>query len=262
MLDNTLPLADVNKLEGIDLDIFTLNNTNLLAIRENPDSTKDVYQFSLKDQILDKITTLDARMGRPTYFNSNNEEITPVEGTLSYKIEENTSNILSIQNEIGSKASSTGMYKSINALESDVKTLKNTKVREGYQISLIKNVTGFTNEQTFNINVISNLIDLIEQNSHSINLDLSILVENLDSSAASAIRYKNVSITTRFNLNSIYRSGDNLGVIQLPGYGAVYIKFTIGTNNIKISKVASDNNTHYSADNTSISNAVLYINKF
>ena len=279
MATSTIPLADVDKLEGLQIDAQTLANSNLLLVRENVDKSKDIIQFNLKDQVLNKIDGIDTRLGLFSYENEDEETISPLEGSVCYVIEDNMKNIEQIWDNIGSEQptdenpNGTGIYRRIKLLEKDTDTLLNTEVHKGYQIQLVNAENpiedfGVDTEFTYKISPITtlNIQSAIENyESYSFNLELTLLAYMNGSSVNTTVKNKYVSVNTIFNLNSIYHDGEknkgNVGVIQLPGNGVIFVEFTFGVNTIGFKNILEYGLGNYDTDKLIINNAILHINK-
>lgn len=278
MLTNTtLPLADVTKLEGTQINDYILSNTNLLLVNKKPDDTKEIIQFNLKRQVLDKITEVDARLGVLTHLDVNDNEVYPEAGSVCELVEKNQENIRQILDTIGSAQSDaenpngTGMQQEINLLKTDTTSLKNTHFHKGRQIELINarqtSTRAFTEGETItcslntipNLNISSNIKDFKE---YSYDLEVSLLVKMDNNSLNTKINNKYVIVTTVFNLNSLYFSSDNkLGIITLPFGDTIFVKFTINNQVISFQNVFMTNMANYKREDIKINNVVLHINE-
>lgn len=275
--NTTLPLADVTKLEGVAIDPYVLSNTNLLLVKENADETKDIIQFNLKKQVLDKINDVDLRLGVLTHLDINGEdEIQPEAGTVCALVEKNEKKIAQILDTIGEQYTTenpngTGIQGKINVLETDTTILKNTHFHKGRQIELINpketSAKAFTLDETItcSLNAISGLnisSKINEYAPYSYDLEISLLVKMDNNNLDTKINSKYAVVNTIFNLNSMYFSNDNkVGIINLPFGDAIFIKFTIGLQTISFQNIFMTNMANYNREDIKINNVVLYINE-
>lgn len=272
-MNNTLPLTDVLKLEGVDIDQYILANSNLLLVKENLDKSKNLIQFNLKRQVLDKINDINAKLGTLENLDTN-EEISPEEVTICSLVENNQKNIADIFNIIGSTEDDlkgTGIQGKIISLEDDVNILKNTHFLQGRQIELINSkddyIKTFTLGEivTCNLNSIPGLniaTNINNFSSYSYDLEISLLIKMENTSLDSKINQKYAVVNTIFNLNSLYFSSDNkLGIINLPFGDSIFVKFDISAQTIIFENVFMTNMSNYNRNDIKINNAILRINK-
>lgn len=276
-VNTTLPLADVTKLEGVAIDPYVLSNSNLLLVKENADETKDIIQFNLKKQVLDKINDIDLRLGALTHLDINDETIIPEAGTVCELVEKNKGDIEQILDTIGSaqpdteNPNGTGIQGKINVLEADTTILKNTHFHKGRQIELINakqtSTKAFTLDETItcsldaipNLNISSKINEFAP---YSYDLEVSLLVKMDNSGLDAKINSKYAVVNTIFNLNSMYFSNDNkVGIINLPFGDAIFVKFTIGLQAISFQNIFMTNMANYNREDIKINNVVLHINK-
>lgn len=276
-INTTLPLADVTKLEGTAIDTYVLANSNLLLVKENADETKDIIQFNLKKQVLDKINEVDLRLGALTHLDINDETIVPEVGTVCELVEKNKGDIAQILDTIGSAQSTTenpngtGMQGKISVLETDTATLKSTHFHKGRQIELINarntSTKAFTSGETIScsLNVIPGLNISSKINDfapYSYDLEISLLVKMDNNSLDAKINGKYAVINTVFNLNSMYFSNDSkLGIINLPFGDSIFVKFTIGLQAISFENIFMTNMSNYDREDIKINNVILHINE-
>ena len=272
-MNNTLPLTDVLKLEGVDIDQYILANSNLLLVKENLDKSKNLIQFNLKRQVLDKINDINAKLGTLENLDTN-EEISPEEVTICSLVENNQKNIADIFNIICSTEDDlkgTGIQGKIISLEDDVNILKNTHFLQGRQIELISSkddyIKTFTLGEivTCNLNSIPGLniaTNINNFSSYSYDLEISLLAKMENTSLDSKINQKYAVVNTIFNLNSLYFSSDNkLGIINLPFGDSIFVKFDISAQTIIFENVFMTNMSNYNRNDIKINNAILRINK-
>ena len=272
-MNNTLPLTDVLKLEGVDIDQYILANSNLLLVKENLDKSKNLIQFNLKRQVLDKINDINAKLGTLENLDTN-EEISPEEVTICSLVENNQKNIADIFNIIGSTEDDlkgTGIQGKIISLEDDVNILKNTHFLQGRQIELINSKDDYTKTFTLGETITCNLNSIPGLNiatninnfsSYSYDLEISLLIKMENTSLDSKINQKYAVVNTIFNLNSLYFSSDNkLGIINLPFGDSIFVKFDISAQTIIFENVFMTNMSNYNRNDIKINNAILRINK-
>lgn len=275
--NTTLPLANVTKLEGLAIDSQVLINSNLLLVRENFNETKDIIQFSLKTQILDKIDKIDLRLGTLTHLDVNEETISPEAGTVCELVEKNQRDIAQILETIGSTQATTenpngtGIQGKINILETDTATLKNTHFHKGRQIELINakqtSTKAFTTGETIacSLNAIPGLnisSKINEYAPYSYDLEISLLVKMDNNNLDAKINGKYAVVNTIFNLNSMYFSNDSkVGVINLPFGDSIFVKFTIGLQAISFENIFMTNMANYNREDIKVNNVVLHINE-
>lgn len=277
-INATLSLADVTKLEGLAIDAYVLANSNLLLVKENADETKNIIQFNLKKQVLDKIGEVDSRLGVLTHLDIDGETlIQPEKNTICELVEENEKNIVQILETIGSaqitdeNPNGSGMQGKINALEADTAVLKNTYFNKGRRIELINSrntsTMAFTAGEIINCNLNAipglNISSKINEFAHySYDLEISLLVKMDNNSLNAKINGKYAVINTIFNLNSIYFSNnDKVGIINLPFGDSIFIKFAIDLQTISFENVFMTNMTNYNREDIKVNNVVLHINE-
>lgn len=272
-MNNTLPLTDVLKLEGVDIDQYVLANSNLLLVKENLDKSKNLIQFNLKRQVLDKINDINAKLGTLKNLDIN-EEISPEEVTICSLVENNQKNIADIFGIIGSTEDDlkgTGMQGKINSLEDDVNMLKNTHFLKGRQIELINAKNDSTKKFTLGKTITCNLNSIPGLNistninnfsSYSYDLEISLLAKMNNKNLDSKINKKYAVVNTIFNLNSLYFNSNNkLGIINLPFGDSIFVKFDISAQTIIFENVFMTNMSNYNRDDIKINNVILRINK-
>lgn len=275
--NTTLPLANVAKLEGTNIDAYVLAHSNLLVVRENADETKDIVQFNLKRQVLDKINDVDLRLGALTHLDVNENTIVPEPGTVCELVEKNADDIEQILDTIGTSQATvdnpqgTGIQRRLNLLETDTTTFKNTNYHKGKQIEIINarqvSTQAFTAGETIvcNLDAIPGLrisANINEFKPYSYDLEVSLLVKMDNSSLDTKLNGKYAVVNTIFNLNSMYFSNDSkVGVINLPFGDSIFVKFTIGLQNITFENLFMTNMSNYKREDIKINNVILHINE-